>query len=31
MRKIGAIAFAATMLAGAVGVQAADSLTLQLK
>ena len=31
MRKIGAIAFAAAMLAGAVGAQAADSLTLQLK
>src|SRR5215467_4652486 len=31
MRKIGAIAFAAAMLAGAIGAQAADSLTLQLK
>src|SRR5262247_2455427 len=31
MRKIGAIAFAAAMLAGAVGAQAADPLTLQLK
>ena len=31
MRKIGAIAFAAAMLAGAVGAQAADALTLQLK
>jgi NitT/TauT family transport system substrate-binding protein len=31
MRKIGAIAFAATMLAGSLGAQAADPLTLQLK
>src|SRR5262245_26353248 len=31
MRKTGAIAFAATMLAGALGAQAADALTLQLK
>ena len=31
MRQIGAIAFAAAMLAGAVGAQAADALTLQLK
>ena len=31
MRKIGAIAFAAAMLAGAIGAQAADPLTLQLK
>ena len=31
MRKIGAIAFAAAMLAGAIDAQAADPLTLQLK
>jgi NitT/TauT family transport system substrate-binding protein len=31
MRKIGAIAFAAAMLAGSFGAQAADPLTLQLK
>src|SRR5580765_5944918 len=31
MRKIGAIAFAAAMLSGAIGAQAADPLTLQLK
>src|SRR5262249_996688 len=31
MRKVGAVAFAAAMLAGAVGAQAADPLTLQLK
>src|SRR5215813_4962190 len=31
MRQIGAIAFAAAMLAGAVGANAADPLTLQLK
>src|SRR5512147_1569818 len=31
MRKIGAIAFAAAMLSGAIGTQAADPLTLQLK
>ncbi|MGE0163274.1 MAG: ABC transporter substrate-binding protein [Dongiaceae bacterium] len=31
MRKFGAIAFAAAMLAGSLGAQAADPLTLQLK
>jgi len=31
MRKIGAVAFAATMLVGSFGAQAADPLTLQLK
>jgi NitT/TauT family transport system substrate-binding protein len=31
MRKVGAVAFAAAMLSGAIGAQAADPLTLQLK